>query len=102
MANTMRTLITVARETEGPTPSQQGPNTSNQNHDLEAVAGAEKKTEQHDLFVVDWDGPDDSKSPMNWPSLKKIRQLTGMGFNSFLTWVESLMHNDRTAWLFVG
>lgn len=97
MADAVKTMSTVARETESPTPSQQEPNTSNHGHDLEAVAGSEKEKEQHDPFVVDWDGPDDPNYPMNWPTLKKTRQLAGMGFNSFLTWVDSLTRDDRNA-----
>ncbi|KAJ5093378.1 MFS general substrate transporter [Penicillium angulare] len=54
--------------------------------DLEASAGSRTSDDEvPDPFLVDWDGPKDPNSPMNWSNTKKARQLIAMGFNSFLS-----------------
>lgn len=30
---------------------------------------------EHDKYVVDWDGPDDSDNPTNWSNTKKWKNL---------------------------
>lgn len=54
-------------------------------NDLEASAGISKTKSAQDPYVVDWDGPNDPHNPFNWTTYKKIRQMIGMAFNTFLT-----------------
>ncbi|KAJ5609100.1 MFS general substrate transporter [Penicillium herquei] len=68
---------------------------TSEKRDIEASAGnppaSKVEEETKDPFIVDWDGPDDPNFPMKWPTMKKVRQLAGMGFNSFLTPLSSSM-----------
>jgi hypothetical protein len=40
---------------------------------------------EKDPNIVDFDGPDDTENPFNWPTWKKGRQLVLMAFNTFIT-----------------
>ncbi|KAJ5267081.1 MFS general substrate transporter [Penicillium angulare] len=61
-------------------------------NDVEASAGSRTSDDEvTDPFLVDWDGPKDPNSPMNWPNKKKARQLVAMGFNRFLSPLSSSM-----------
>ncbi|CAG7929554.1 unnamed protein product [Penicillium olsonii] len=55
----------------------------------------EKQTEPtveiKDPNLVDFDGPDDTENPFNWPTWKKGRQLVLMAFNTFITPLASSM-----------
>lgn len=46
---------------------------------------AEPTVEVKDPNLVDYDGPDDTENPFNWPTWKKGRQLVLMAFNTFIT-----------------
>ena len=46
---------------------------------------AEPTVEIKDPNLVDYDGPDDTENPFNWPTWKKGRQLVLMAFNTFIT-----------------
>jgi hypothetical protein len=41
--------------------------------------------EKQDPNLVDFDGPNDTENPFNWPRWKKGRQLVLMAFNTFIT-----------------
>ncbi|CAG8288246.1 unnamed protein product [Penicillium salamii] len=61
--------------------------------DLEkqAETNIEPKAETKDPNLVDYDGPDDTENPFNWPTWKKGRQLVLMAFNTFITPLASSM-----------
>ena len=58
---------------------------------LYTMADLEKQVVPHDEEVkqdanlVDFDGPNDTENPFNWPTWKKGRQLVLMAFNTFIT-----------------
>ncbi|KAJ5326351.1 uncharacterized protein N7506_009453 [Penicillium brevicompactum] len=52
---------------------------------------AEPTVEAKDPNLVDYDGPDDTENPFNWPTWKKGRQLVLMAFNTFITPLASSM-----------
>ncbi|CAG8175010.1 unnamed protein product [Penicillium olsonii] len=51
----------------------------------------EPTVETKDPNLVDFDGPDDTENPFNWPTWKKDRQLVLMAFNTFITPLASSM-----------
>ncbi|CAG8086896.1 unnamed protein product [Penicillium olsonii] len=51
----------------------------------------EPTVETKDPNLVDFDGPDDTENPFNWPTWKKGRQLVLMAFNTFITPLASSM-----------
>ncbi|KAJ5551512.1 hypothetical protein N7535_000542 [Penicillium sp. DV-2018c] len=61
--------------------------------DLEkqTVNVAVPEIEKQDPNLVDFDGPNDTENPFNWPTWKKGRQLVLMAFNTFITPLASSM-----------
>ncbi|KAJ5774272.1 hypothetical protein N7457_009168 [Penicillium paradoxum] len=59
-----------------------------QTTEVEVEAEIEAK---QDSNIVDFDGPDDTENPFNWPTWKKGRQLVLMAFNTFITPLASSM-----------
>ncbi|OJJ61030.1 hypothetical protein ASPSYDRAFT_148123 [Aspergillus sydowii CBS 593.65] len=55
------------------------------------MADVEKQATDHEVVLVDFDGPDDPENPFNWPTWKKMRQLVLMAFNTFITPLASSM-----------
>ncbi|KAJ5762507.1 uncharacterized protein N7511_005889 [Penicillium nucicola] len=57
------------------------------------MADLEKQMTQavEESQLVDFDGPDDTENPFNWPTWKKGRQLVLMAFNTFITPLASSM-----------
>lgn len=49
------------------------------------MTDVEKQATDHEVVLVEFDGPDDPENPFNWPTWKKMRQLVLMAFNTFIT-----------------
>ncbi|OCK73825.1 polyamine transporter 1 [Lepidopterella palustris CBS 459.81] len=60
------------------------PTAASQRNDIE---NRSEKTEHADQDIVDWDGPDDTEKPINWPPAKK---WTIVGVLSAITFVSPL------------
>ena len=59
-------------------------------HDTEPSSEVtDKKDEDSDPNIVDWDGPDDPENPMNWSQSKKNVNIFLVSVFTFLTWVIS-------------
>lgn len=55
--------------------------------DGSASNGNGSAEEKKDPNMVDWDGPDDSANPMNWPPRKKWSLVAVLSAITFTTWV---------------
>jgi hypothetical protein len=53
--------------------------------DLEKQVVPHDEEVKQDANLVDFDGPNDTENPFNWPTWKKGRQLVLMAFNTFIT-----------------
>lgn len=53
-----------------------------------------KESKQKDPNLIEWDGPNDPESPMNWPTSKKWRVTLAMGMMTFcVTFASSVFSN---------
>lgn len=52
---------------------------------ITTMTDVEKQATDHEVVLVEFDGPDDPENPFNWPTWKKMRQLVLMAFNTFIT-----------------
>ncbi|OGE51973.1 hypothetical protein PENARI_c011G00038 [Penicillium arizonense] len=59
--------------------------------DLEKQVVPHDEEVKQDANLVDFDGPNDTENPFNWPTWKKGRQLVLMAFNTFITPLASSM-----------
>lgn len=48
---------------------------------------AREAAEERDPNIVDWDGPDDPKNPMNWPASRKWTLIAALAGVTLVTYV---------------
>lgn len=66
---------------------------------LYANANSDQNTKEHpDVIIVDWDGNDDSRNPMNWKPFQQYSQVFVVSAITLLTYVHIIIILVENQW----